>query len=105
MRASTDTAACDHDDTTLMERYCDGDRAAFRALYARLAPRVLAYLLSIVRDRALAEELMQLAFIKLHQARAAFVRGADPIPWVFTIAHRTAIDEIRRTRRSYVSLL
>jgi RNA polymerase sigma-70 factor (ECF subfamily) len=88
----------------LMSRYCDGDAAAFRALYALAAPRVLAYLLSLVRSRDAAEEILQQSFIKLHQARAAYVRGADPIPWLYTIAHRTCIDEIRRSRRSYVSV-
>src|SRR5262249_48622091 len=50
------------------------------------------------------EEILQQSFIKLHQARAAYVRGADPVPWLYTIAHRTCIDEIRRSRRSYVSV-
>jgi RNA polymerase sigma-70 factor (ECF subfamily) len=87
-----------------MGRYCDGDTAAFRALYALTAPRLLAYLLSLVRNRDAAEEILQQSFIKLHQARAAYVRGADPIPWLYTIAHRTFIDEFRRSRRSYVSV-
>jgi RNA polymerase sigma-70 factor (ECF subfamily) len=87
-----------------MGRYCDGDTSAFRRLYAMTAPRLLGYLISLVRNRDAAEEILQQSFIKLHHARAAYVRGADPIPWLYTIAHRTCIDEIRRSRRSYVSV-
>jgi RNA polymerase sigma factor (sigma-70 family) len=88
------------DATALMERYCDGDASAFRALYALTAPRILAYLMCLVRDRAAAEELLQQTFIKLHVSRDSYLRGADPIPWMFTIAHRTCLDEFRRLRRS-----
>ena len=83
-----------------MARYCDGDATAFRALYARLAGKVLAYLLGLVGDRAAAEDLLQLTFLKLHQARGIYVRGADPVPWIYTIAHRSFLDEARRRKRS-----
>jgi RNA polymerase sigma-70 factor (ECF subfamily) len=89
----------------LMERYCDGDASAFRALYALAAPRLLGYLVCLTRDRVLAEELLQQTFIKLHNARASYLRGADPLPWLYTIAHRVCLDELRRTKRSRVKLV
>jgi RNA polymerase sigma-70 factor (ECF subfamily) len=92
------------DAAALMERYCDGDASAFRGLYAVAAPRLLGYLMCLTRDRAMAEELLQQTFIKLHQARASYLRGADPIPWLYTIAHRTCLDELRRAKRSPVKL-
>ena len=86
----------------LMGRYCDGDRRAFDDLYTTLAPRLLGYLMGLIRDRAAAEDLLQLTFIKLHQHRDVYIRGANPIPWLYTIAHRTCLDEIRRRNRSRV---
>lgn len=86
----------------LMARYCDGDPASFEGLYALLAPRLLAYLIGIVGERATAEDLLQLTFLKLHQSRDLYVRGADPVPWMYTIAHRTALDELRRRKRARV---
>jgi RNA polymerase sigma-70 factor (ECF subfamily) len=88
-----------------MARYCDGDVAAFRELYAAAAPRLLAYLRCILRDRATAEDVLQQTFLKLHGARGAYVRGADPMPWMYAIAHRTCLDELRRRRRSRVRLV
>ncbi|MDB4969242.1 MAG: polymerase, sigma-24 subunit, subfamily [Myxococcales bacterium] len=89
----------------LMARYCDGDRAAFDALYGAVAPKLLGFLLQLVGDRALAEDVMQDALIKLHEARALYVRGADPVPWIFTIARHAAFDELRRRRRARVRLV
>src|SRR5262249_50217732 len=88
----------------LMGRYCDGDAAAFQALYARLAPRILGYLASIAGDRATAEDLLQQVFMKLHEARPAYVRNANPIPWIYTIAHPPCLDELRRRKRARVRL-
>src|SRR4051812_46980110 len=84
----------------LMARYCDGDAGAFDELYAAVAPRLLAYLIGLIAERAAAEDLLQLTFLKLHESRDIYVRGADPVPWLYTIAHRTCLDELRRRKRS-----
>jgi RNA polymerase sigma-70 factor, ECF subfamily len=88
----------------LMGRYCDGDARAFRDLYALTAPRLLRYLQRMASDRAAAEDLLQQVFLKVHRARSAYVRGADPIPWLYAIAHRTFLDEARRRKRARVSV-
>jgi RNA polymerase sigma-70 factor (ECF subfamily) len=86
----------------LMQRYCDGDAGAFRELYALVAPRLLGYLLKMSRERALADDLLQQTFLKVHRARGAYVRGADPLPWIYSIAHRTFIDAARKQKRAVV---
>ncbi len=90
------------DPVELMVKYCDGDASAFRELYALVAPRLLGYLVKMARDRAVAEDLLQHTFLKLHRARAAYVRGADPLPWLYAIAHRTFIDDARKRKRAIV---
>jgi RNA polymerase sigma-70 factor (ECF subfamily) len=84
--------------------YCEGDATAFEALYARLAPKLLGYLRFLVGDQASAEDLLQQTFMKLHASRGAYILGADPVPWLYAIAHRTCLDEMRRRRRSRVRL-
>ncbi len=88
------------DPRDLMTRYCAGDATAFRALYQEVAPRLLGYLVRLARDRTIAEDLLQQTFWKVHRARAAYAEGADPLPWIYAIAHRTFLDEIRRRHRS-----
>ena len=85
-----------------MARYCDGDASAFRELYALVAPRLLGYLLKMARQRALADDLLQQTFMKVHRARSAYVRGADPVPWIYAIAHRTFLDDARTKKRAIV---
>src|SRR5688572_13364463 len=87
-----------------MGRYCDGEIAAFHALYALVAPRILAYLVGLIGDRALAEDLLQQTFLKVHQSRGSYVRDANPVPWIYTIAHRTCLDELRKRKRAPVKL-
>ena len=85
-----------------MERYQHGDASAFRELHALVAPRLLGYLMKMARSRTVAEDLLQQTFLKIHRARGAYVRGADPLPWIYAIAHRTFIDEARRAKRAIV---
>jgi RNA polymerase sigma-70 factor (ECF subfamily) len=86
----------------LMAAYCDGEASAFRELYALVAPRLYGYLLKMARQRALADDLLQQTFLKVHRARGAYIRGADPVPWIYSIAHRTFLDEARKHKRAVV---
>ncbi|MBX3161634.1 MAG: RNA polymerase sigma factor [Deltaproteobacteria bacterium] len=88
----------------LMARYCDGDASAFRELYALVAPRLLGYLAKMTRHPARADDLLQQTFLKVHRARGAYVRGADPLPWIYAIAHRTFLDDARADRRAIVKV-
>ncbi len=97
-------AAVAAEDIELMGRYVAGDADAFRQLYRRVAPRLLGYLTRMAKDRALAEDLLQLTFLKAHRARKAYVRDADPMPWLYAIAHHAFLDEARKRKRAKVEL-
>jgi RNA polymerase sigma-70 factor, ECF subfamily len=90
------------DPRELMQRYQAGDASAFRELYALVAPRMLGYLNKLAKSRAVADDLLQQTFLKIHRARGAYVVGADPLPWFYSIAHRTFLDEARKTSRAVV---
>lgn len=90
------------DPIELMERYQAGDQRAFRALYGLAAPRLRNYLIRLTNNVTLGDDLLQQTFLKIHRARAAYVRGADPMPWFYAIAHRTFLDEARRATRAIV---
>jgi RNA polymerase sigma-70 factor (ECF subfamily) len=92
------------DPKDLMARYCDGDASAFRELYATVAPRLLGYLLKLAREKAVADDLLQQTFLKIHRARTAYIRGADPLPWIYSIAHRAFLDHARSKKRAVVNV-
>jgi RNA polymerase sigma-70 factor (ECF subfamily) len=81
-----------------MAAYCDGDRDAFAALYEVLASRVRSYFARLADDHAAVDDLAQDLFVRLHLARKSYVRGSDPLPWIFTIARRLFLDQERRRR-------
>ena len=89
----------------LMERYVEGDAAAFEELYREVSPRLFALLLRMTRDRASAEDLLQTVFTKVHRARGAYLQGAPVMPWLVAIARHAFYDQDRRrkTRREHLS--
>ncbi len=73
------------------------DRAAFAALFDRLAPRVKSYLMRLGLDAAVAEELTQEVMLIVWRRAASFdPRLAGVSTWVFTIARNKRIDALRR---------
>jgi RNA polymerase sigma-70 factor (ECF subfamily) len=83
----------------LMVQYCEGESGAFEALYASVASPLRSFLRRLSRSDVMAEDLLQQTFLKAHRARGIFERGADPLPWLFTIARRVWLDESRRGRQ------
>jgi RNA polymerase sigma-70 factor (ECF subfamily) len=82
-----------------MLAYVAGDATAFDRLYRQIAPQLNAYLLRLTRDRARADDLLQVTFTKLHRARSSYLVGAPLMPWVIAIARRSFLDE-RRSAKS-----
>lgn len=86
--------------TAHMTAYQAGSLEAFEALYAALAPPVLAYLASLCRDRDRARDLLQETFLQLHRSRRTYRPELPVRPWVFTIArHVWLMDRRYHNRR------
>jgi RNA polymerase sigma-70 factor (ECF subfamily) len=87
------------DDVRLMLAFRDGDDAAFDALFERWASKLLRFLERMVRDEAVAEELVQETFLRVHRARARYAPDAKFSTWLYTIASNVARNELRRPFR------
>ncbi len=87
------------DDVQLMLAFRGGDRAAFDSLFRRWAAPLLRYLERMTRDAAVAEELVQEAFLRVHRARAGYQPQAKFSTWLYQIATNLARNELRRPRR------
>ena len=78
------------------------DRASARAfierLYAAHHAEIYAYLCRMVRDDELAADLTQEAFVKAYRAFETLEDPDRARPWLYSIAGRTALDELRRRR-------
>jgi RNA polymerase sigma-70 factor (ECF subfamily) len=87
------------DEQALMSAYARGDDRAFEPLFDLLAPRLLAFFRRSFADASTAEDLVQTTFVRVHAARHTYQHGAPVRPWLFTIAARIRIDELRRRYR------
>ena len=76
---------------------------AFAELYERTFPRVYAYVSSLLRDRAAAEDVTAQAFERAYRKRRSYRAGrGTPEAWLFGIARNAALDELRRRKRRAV---
>lgn len=88
------------DDHQLIQRVAKGDERAFLKLYDRYSARVHALTLRVLGDTMLAEEATQDTFLKLwSRARQFNPHKGSLVPWLLTIAHRTALDRLRLENR------
>lgn len=85
-------------DESLMQRYRDGDAAAFDELYRRHRPGLYRYFLRHCGSAPLAEELYQDVWIKLIRARERYEVKAKFTTYLYHMAHNRLIDYYRRKR-------
>ncbi len=78
-----------------MERYADGDRAAFDTLYGLLRPALTSNLRRWLKTDDKVQDALQVSLLKIHASRQRYRRGAPVLPWVMTIARNVALDHLR----------
>lgn len=83
----------------LMVAWMAGDRRAFEALFTRLAPRVHGFFARSFRDESIADDLLQVTFMKVHRARDQYRKESRVLPWIFGVAARVRLDELRKQKR------
>jgi RNA polymerase sigma-70 factor (ECF subfamily) len=75
-------------------------QAALELLFRDCAADVHGYAVSLLGDRAAAEDVTAIAFERLYRSRARLDRSrGTPRAWLFSIARNAALDELRRQRR------
>lgn len=82
-----------------MAAYQTGDAAAFRVLYGRHSRRVYGFLMKSLRNQAMADDVFQATFLKLHAARGRYDATFPFVPWLFTVCRSAMVDSIRAAER------
>jgi RNA polymerase sigma-70 factor (ECF subfamily) len=83
-------------DVELVRRALDGSEAAFREIVMRYQRSVYGLIVRMVRDPGRAEELAQDSFVKAFRALHTYDVQRRFSAWLLTIAHRVAIDDLRK---------
>ena len=83
----------------LIRRIGRQERAAFDELYARYSRPLYSYITKFLRDRGLAEEVLQDAFVKIWRSAPRYDRRLSrPFSWCVLITKRLCIDRMRAAK-------
>ena len=89
-------------DSQLVSLYQQGNEEAFKLLLLRHKSRVYTAIYLIVKDRYVAEDLLQETFIKAVNTikGGRYNEEGKFLPWICRIAHNMAIDHFRKEKRN-----
>jgi RNA polymerase sigma-70 factor (ECF subfamily) len=87
-------------DNELVQLYINGDHSSIDVLIDRHKNRVYSYILLIVKNQNLAEDIFQDTFIKVIRSLkyGKYVENGKFISWVLRISHNLIIDHFRREK-------
>src|SRR3954469_948302 len=85
-------------DEMLLERISDSDRNAMHTLYARHNVRVYRFILRIVRDASMAEDLVSQVFLDVWRTARQFEGRSQVSTWLLSIARFKALTGLRQRR-------
>ena len=90
--AATETSS----DEVLIRRIADGDQLAMRTLFARYRVAIYRWLLRLVSDEALAEDLLSDVFLDVWRKAASFEARSSVSTWLLAIARYKALSARRQ---------
>ena len=88
-------------DRELVESYRNGNVASFELLVERHQNKVFSYILMLVKDRQLADDIFQDTFLKIIRTikAGAYKEEGKFIQFAMRIAHNLVIDHFRKSNR------
>lgn len=81
-----------------MHRFVGGDGSALDQLYQRHAPAVYGFAARMVKERALAEDVLQHTFLSVIRSKDRYEPGQPVGAWLLAIAANACRDQLRRKR-------
>lgn len=92
------TKLTDHD---LVKRFIDGEQSSFEILITRHKDKVYTYILLMVKNEHLAQDIFQETFIKVVKSlnSGRYQENGKFISWVIRIAHNLIIDHFRKDKQ------
>ena len=82
-----------------MRKAQKGDERAFSIIVRAYQVPVFNYVLRLVGDRALAEDLTQEVFLRVYQGLPKFSLRSKFTTWLFQVTKNRVLDELRATER------
>jgi RNA polymerase sigma-70 factor (ECF subfamily) len=83
----------------LLKRFAAGDLEAFEVLFRQHQKEVYGWMVRIVRDRGIAEDLTMETFWRIYKHRARFKPDGNFRAWARRIGTNAALDHLKHNRR------
>lgn len=95
---------CSLSDEQLVKNYAMGDNSAFDILLSRYQQKLYSYILFLVHDAEVANDLFQETFVKaiMRIRQGRYVESGKFSAWLTRIAHNLVIDKYRQDKNSNV---
>jgi len=85
-------------DADLLDQIAEGDKVAMQILFARYNRRIYYFVLKLISDEALAEDLVNEVFIEVWRSARRFKGNSQVSTWILSIARFRTISLLRRRR-------
>lgn len=84
----------------LLARVSRRDETSFQRLYEEFSRRIFAYALTLLRDRYLAEEVVQETMITVWDRASTYTGSSCVSTWIFGIARHKAYDILKEEKKA-----
>jgi RNA polymerase sigma factor (sigma-70 family) len=84
---------------SLIINICNGDNNAFKLLYQELNKPIFILALSILKNRASAEDVMQETFLRVKLMAGQYKPGTNAKAWVLKIAQNLSLQVLKKNKR------
>ena len=84
---------------TWLTRLREKDNEALERLYLELKRPIFIFILSIVKDYHIAEDILQETFIKVINNSESYEKGSNAKAWIFSIARNISLNQIKLRKR------
>ena len=91
-------------DVQLMLDVKAGDEQSFELLLLKYRTPLVNFLYRMVHDSAVAEDLAQEVFLRVHRARKEYAPSAKFTTWMFRIATNLALNSVRDNRHRQMEI-
>ncbi|MGL5646239.1 MAG: RNA polymerase sigma factor [Clostridium sp.] len=81
----------------------EGDLEKLRDLYIEEKRGIFLFILSMVKDYGVAEDLLQDVFVRIIRSSDSYKRGTNAKAWILTIARNLSLNYLNRFKKIIVS--
>ena len=81
------------------QQFLDGDPLGFEEIVRQYRNNLILFIQQFVRDYQAAEDISQNVFVKLYLKKPSYSPDASFKTWLYTIAKREALNQVKKQRR------